>query len=55
MFCCAMAIANALMFAFVRQYVVLITLGLILSALTSVVMPQLFALAREYADRTAAR
>lgn len=52
MFCCAMAIANALMFAFVRQYVVLITLGLILSALTSVVMPQLFALAREYADRT---
>ncbi|MBT0724259.1 MFS transporter [Rosenbergiella sp. S61] len=52
MFCCAMAIANAVMFAFVRQYVVLITLGLILSALTSVVMPQLFALAREYADRT---
>ncbi len=52
MFCCLMAIANALMFAFVRQYYVLITAGLILSALTSVVMPQLFALAREYADQT---
>ncbi|MBT0726167.1 MFS transporter [Rosenbergiella australiborealis] len=52
MFCCVMAIANALMFAFVRQYWLLITLGLILSALASVVIPQLFALAREYADRT---
>jgi len=52
MFCCAMAVGNAVMFAFVRQYLVLVTFGLILSALTSVVMPQLFALAREYADRT---
>lgn len=52
MFCCLMAIGNALMFALVRQYYVLITAGLLLSALTSVVTPQLFALAREYADQT---
>lgn len=53
MFCCLMAIANSLMFAFVRHYSWLITLGLCLSGLTTVVMPQLFALAREFAEYSA--
>ncbi|QHM69756.1 sugar efflux transporter [Mixta intestinalis] len=53
LFCCAMALANALLFAFNRHYLTLITLGVLLSALASVAMPQIFALAREYADRSA--
>ncbi len=53
MFCCLMAIANSLMFAFVRHYSWLITVGLCLSGLTTVVMPQLFALAREFAEYSA--
>ncbi|WP_075182290.1 MFS transporter [Pantoea sp. 1.19] len=50
LFCCAMAVANALLFAWSRDYLTLVTLGVLLSALASVAMPQLFALAREYAD-----
>ncbi|AUX92365.1 sugar efflux transporter [Mixta gaviniae] len=53
LFCCAMALANAVLFAFNRHYLTLITLGVLLSALASVSMPQIFALAREYADRSA--
>ncbi len=53
LFCCLMAILNALLFAFNRHYVTLVTLGVLLSALASVVMPQIFALAREYADSSA--
>ncbi|MEQ4530708.1 MAG: MFS transporter, partial [Mixta sp.] len=53
LFCCAMALANALLFAFNRHYLTLITLGVLLSSLASVSMPQIFALAREYADRSA--
>lgn len=53
LFCCVMALANALLFAFNRDYLTLITLGVLLSALASVSMPQIFALAREYADRSA--
>ena len=52
MLCCLMALGNAVVFAFTRSYWVLITLGLILSAFSTVVMPQIFALAREYADHT---
>lgn len=52
MFCCLMALLNALLFAFTRSYWVLITLGLLLSAFSTVVMPQIFALAREYAEST---
>ncbi|MFC6379121.1 MFS transporter [Tatumella terrea] len=52
MLCCLMALGNAIVFAFTRSYWVLITLGLILSAFSTVVMPQIFALAREYADHT---
>lgn len=53
LFCCLMAVANALLFAFNRHYLTLITLGVLLSALASVAIPQIFALAREYADQSA--
>ncbi|ERK12401.1 putative transport protein [Pantoea sp. AS-PWVM4] len=53
MFCCLMAVCNSLLFAFTRHYLTLITLGVLLSALASVAVPQIFALAREYADRSA--
>ncbi|MEI2266287.1 sugar efflux transporter [Erwinia sp. CGal63] len=53
LFCCLMAVGNALLFAFNRHYLTLITCGVLLSALASVAMPQIFALAREYADSSA--
>ena len=49
--CCSVAIVNALLFAFNRHYSILITLGVIMSALATTAMPQLFAHARQYADR----
>ncbi|GAB8011627.1 sugar efflux transporter SetA [Escherichia coli] len=52
-FCCLMAIGNALLFAFNRHYLTLITCGVLLASLANTVMPQLFALAREYADNSA--
>lgn len=53
MFCCLMAVGNALLFAFNRHYLTLITCGVFLASLASTAMPQLFALAREYADSSA--
>jgi len=53
MFCCLMAGGNALLFAFNRHYLTLITCGVMLASLASTAMPQLFALAREYADSSA--
>ena len=53
LFCCLMAVLNALLFAFNRHYLTLVSLGVLLSALSSVAMPQIFALAREYADQSA--
>ncbi|NMW27555.1 MFS transporter [Escherichia fergusonii] len=53
MFCCLMAIGNALLFAFNRHYLILITCGVFLASLANTAMPQLFALAREYADNSA--
>ncbi|EFH0393641.1 sugar efflux transporter SetA [Escherichia coli] len=52
-FCCLMAIGNALLFAFNRHYLTLITCGVLLASLANAAMPQLFALAREYADNSA--
>ncbi len=52
-FCCLMAIGNALLFAFNRHYLTLITCGVVLASLANTAMPQLFALAREYADNSA--
>ncbi|WP_049293894.1 sugar efflux transporter [Franconibacter helveticus] len=53
MFCCLMAIANCLLFAFNRHYLTLITAGVLLASLANTSMPQIFALAREYADKSA--
>ena len=53
LFCCAMAIGNALLFAFNRHYLTLLTCGVLLASLANTAMPQLFALAREYADSSA--
>lgn len=51
-FCCLMGIGNSVIFAFSRHYLVLITLGVLFAALSSAAMPQIFALAREYAVKT---
>lgn len=48
-FCCCMGICNSITFAFTRHYFILITLGVFFAALASAAMPQIFALAREYA------
>jgi len=52
MFCCGMGIFNSITFAFTRHYFVLITVGVFFAALASAAMPQIFALAREYAIKT---
>ncbi|CAI0917157.1 sugar efflux transporter [Serratia proteamaculans] len=51
--CCLMAVGNCLLFAFNRDYLTLITAGVLLSAIANTAMPQIFALAREYADSSA--
>ena len=53
LFCCAMAVGNALLFAFNRHYLTLLTCGVLLASIANTAMPQLFALAREYADSSA--
>lgn len=53
MFCCLMAVANCVLFAFNRHYLTLITAGVLLASLANTSMPQIFALAREYADKSA--
>jgi SET family sugar efflux transporter-like MFS transporter len=53
LFCCVMALANTLLFAFSRNYLLLISVGVLFYALASCIMPQLFALAREYTDYSA--
>jgi len=53
LFCCLMAVGNALLFAFNRHYLTLLTCGVLLASLANTTMPQLFALAREYADDSA--
>ncbi|WMY75052.1 sugar efflux transporter [Buttiauxella selenatireducens] len=53
MICCAMAVANCILFAFNRHYLTLITVGVMFASIANTAMPQIFALAREYADRSA--
>ncbi|AIR60762.1 MFS transporter [Klebsiella sp. Ap-873] len=53
MVCCVMAVANCVLFAFNRHYLTLITLGVMFASIANTAMPQIFALAREYADRSA--
>lgn len=53
MVCCVMAVANCILFAFNRHYLTLITIGVMFASIANTAMPQIFALAREYADRSA--
>jgi SET family sugar efflux transporter-like MFS transporter len=53
MVCCVMAVANCVLFAFNRHYLTLITLGVMFASVANTAMPQIFALAREYADSSA--
>lgn len=53
MVCCAMAVANCILFAFNRHYLTLITIGVMFASIANTAMPQIFALAREYADSSA--
>jgi MFS transporter, SET family, sugar efflux transporter len=52
LFCCLMGLANSLVFAYSRSYYVLITLGVFFAALASAAMPQVFSMAREYAEKS---
>ncbi|PIT63022.1 sugar transporter [Snodgrassella alvi] len=52
LFCCLMGIGNCITFAFSRHYFILVTVGIFFSAFTSAAMPQIFASAREYTDKT---
>ncbi|CNE70910.1 MFS transporter [Yersinia nurmii] len=53
MLCYLMAVGNCLLFAFNRDYLTLITVGVLLASVANTAMPQIFALAREYADSSA--
>ncbi len=53
MVCCLMAVANCVLFAFNRHYLTLITIGVMFASIANTAMPQIFALAREYADSSA--
>jgi SET family sugar efflux transporter-like MFS transporter len=50
--CYLLATINCLLFAFSRHYLTLITAGVLLTAIANTAMPQLFALAREYGEKT---
>lgn len=50
--CCFIAVGNALLFAFNRNFTLLLTLGVVMSSIATTAMPQLFALARQYADNS---
>lgn len=52
LFCCLMGVANSIIFYFSRNYYLLITMGVFFASLASAAMPQIFALAREYAEKT---
>ncbi|WP_310608127.1 sugar efflux transporter [Buttiauxella brennerae] len=53
MVCCVMAVANCVLFSFNRHYLTLITVGVMFASIANTAMPQIFALAREYADSSA--
>jgi SET family sugar efflux transporter-like MFS transporter len=50
--CYLLAAGNCLLFAFNRNYLTLITVGVLLTAIANTAIPQLFALAREYGERS---
>lgn len=51
--CCLAGVAGCVLFAFDRHYLALISFGVLLGSLGSTANPQVFALAREHADREA--
>ncbi|MEW7865109.1 MFS transporter [Aeromonas diversa] len=53
--CCGAGVLVSLLFAFDRHYWVLASLGVLLAGVASTASPQLFALAREHADREGKR
>lgn len=52
LFCCAMGIIDSIIFAFTRHYITLVIAVVLLASLASAAMPQIFALAREYAIKS---
>ncbi|RWR02667.1 sugar transporter [[Pantoea] beijingensis] len=51
-YCCLLGASSCVLFAWNRSYFVLLLLGVLLSSFGSSATPQMFALAREHADRT---
>ncbi|MXF46499.1 sugar efflux transporter SetB [Raoultella sp. Lac2] len=51
-FCCLLGILACLLFAWNRNYFILLFIGVFLSSFGSTANPQMFALAREHADKT---
>ena len=51
-FCCALGMLACVLFAWNRNYFILLFVGVFLSSFGSTANPQMFALAREHADRT---
>ncbi|VTN10432.1 Sugar efflux transporter B [Raoultella terrigena] len=54
-FCCLLGVLACLLFAWNRSYFVLLFVGVFLSSFGSTANPQMFALAREHADKTGPR
>lgn len=51
-FCCLLGVLACTLFAWNRNYFVLLFVGVFLSSFGSTANPQMFALAREHADKT---
>ena len=51
-FCCVLGMLACVLFAWNRNYFILLFIGVFLSSFGSTANPQMFALAREHADRT---
>lgn len=51
-FCCLLGVLACLLFAWNRNYFILLFVGVFLSSFGSTANPQMFALAREHADKT---
>ena len=51
-FCCLLGVFACVLFAWNRNYFILLFVGVFLSSFGSTANPQMFALAREHADRT---
>ncbi|MDR3431542.1 MAG: sugar efflux transporter [Rouxiella aceris] len=52
LFCCLLGALGCVLFAFNRNYFILLLIGVLLSSFGSTANPQMFALAREHADKT---